>query len=168
MVGPAHLDDVPTPALTVERARVLTNLEEMAARAGSLGVALRPHAKTHKSPVIATLQREYGATGLTVATVAEAECFAAHGHDDLLITTPPVGDWRLERLVSLARRARVRVALDDVEVVDALDRACRRGGRRDRLPVGGRLWSGSLRYAAGPTHRRAGRSCRARRQALLV
>ena len=127
MVGPAHLNDVPTPALTVERARVLTNLEEMAARARSLGVALRPHAKTHKSPAIATLQREHGATGLTVATVAEAECFAAHGHDDLLITTPPVGNWRLERLVSLARRARVRVALDDVEVVDALDRACRRG-----------------------------------------
>jgi D-serine deaminase-like pyridoxal phosphate-dependent protein len=106
---------------------VVTNLEEMAARAGSLGVALRPHAKTHKSPAIATLQREHGASGLTVATVAEAECFAAHGHDDLLITTPPVGDWRLERLVSLARRVRVRVAVDGVEVVEALGRACRRG-----------------------------------------
>ena len=116
MVGPAHLDEVPTPALTVERARVLRNLAEMAARASSLGVALRPHAKTHKSPAIATLQREHGATGLTVATVAEAEHFAAHGHDDLLIATPPVGDWRLERLIALARRARVRVALDDVEV----------------------------------------------------
>lgn len=128
MVAPNHLDDVTTPALTVDRTRLLTNVEAMAARAAALGVALRPHAKTHKSPAIAGLQREHGAIGLTVATLAEAEQFAAAGNDDLLITTPPVGDWRLERLLNLARRARVRVAVDDADVVATLDRACRRGG----------------------------------------
>jgi D-serine deaminase-like pyridoxal phosphate-dependent protein len=123
-----ELAAVTTPALIVDRPRLLANLDEVAARARSLGVALRPHAKTHKSPVIAGLQREHGAAGLTVATVAEAEGFAAAGNTDLLITTPPVGDWRLERVVVLARRARVRVVVDDVEVVAALERACRRGG----------------------------------------
>ncbi|HET6866370.1 MAG TPA: alanine racemase [Solirubrobacteraceae bacterium] len=123
-----QLDELVTPALIVDRKRLVRNIIEMAARAQSLGVALRPHAKTHKSPAIAALQREHGATGLTVATLTEAEGFADDGVDDLLLTAPPVGDWRLERLVALARRVRVRVALDSVEVVAALDRACARHG----------------------------------------
>jgi D-serine deaminase-like pyridoxal phosphate-dependent protein len=128
LVAPAELEEVTTPALVVDRARLLRNLEAMASRARSLGVALRPHAKTHKSPAIAALQREYGAAGLTVATLSEAEAFAEAGTPDVLITTPPVGQWRLARLVELARRARVRVTVDDLDVVRALERACRAAG----------------------------------------
>jgi D-serine deaminase-like pyridoxal phosphate-dependent protein len=126
--APEQLDEVVTPALVVDRDRLLTNIQEMAARARALGVALRPHAKTHKSPAIAALQREHGATGLTVATVTEAEGFAAEGVDDLVLTAPPVGAWRLERLIALARRVRVRVVVDNVDVVAQLRRACRRAG----------------------------------------
>lgn len=128
MVSLPDLDSVTTPALIVDRDRLVRNIVEMAARAQSLGVALRPHAKTHKSPAIAALQREHGATGLTVATLTEAEGFAAEGVEDLLLTAPPVGDWRLERLIALARRVRVRVTVDGAEAVAALDEACRRGG----------------------------------------
>jgi D-serine deaminase-like pyridoxal phosphate-dependent protein len=129
MVGDVpQLDDVVTPALIVDRNRLVANISDMAARVRTLGVALRPHAKTHKSPAIAALQREHGATGLTVATLTEAEGFADEGVDDLLLTAPPVGEWRLERLVALARRVRIRVAVDSAEVVGALDRACARHG----------------------------------------
>jgi D-serine deaminase-like pyridoxal phosphate-dependent protein len=129
MVGtPPGLDEVGTPALVVDRDRLVTNIREMAERAGSLGVALRPHAKTHKSPAIAALQREHDAIGLTVATLTEAEGFAGEGVDDFLLTAPPVGEWRLERLAALAQRVRIRVAVDSVEVVAALDRACERHG----------------------------------------
>jgi D-serine deaminase-like pyridoxal phosphate-dependent protein len=121
-----RLSDLATPALIVDRGRLLANISEMAARAKALGVALRPHAKTHKSPAIAALQRAHGATGLTVATLTEAEGFADEGVDDLLVTAPPVGQWRLERLLALARRVRIRAAVDSVEVVAALDRACAR------------------------------------------
>ena len=126
--GVTQLDDLVTPALIVDRKRLLVNIAEMASRARALGVALRPHAKTHKSPAIAALQREHGATGLTVATLTEAEGFADEGVDDLLLTAPPVGDWRLERLVALARRVRIRVAVDGAEVLAALDRVCARHG----------------------------------------
>jgi D-serine deaminase-like pyridoxal phosphate-dependent protein len=128
VVALPEIDQVVTPALIVDHARLLTNIEEMAARARSLGVALRPHAKTHKSPAIAARQREHGAIGLTVATVTEAEGFAAEGIDDLVLTAPPVGDWRLERVVALARRARIRVVVDGAEALTALDAACRRAG----------------------------------------
>lgn len=130
MVSLPDLDAVTTPALIVERDRLVRNVAEMAARAKSLGVALRPHAKTHKSPAIAALQREHGAAGLTVATLTEAEGFAAEGVEDLLLTAPPVGDWRLTRLIALARRVRIRVAVDGAEAVAGLEEACRRGGIR--------------------------------------
>lgn len=148
MVDLPDLEDVVTPALTVDRDRLVTNIREMAARADSLDVALRPHAKTHKSPAIARLQRDHGAIGLTVATVTEAEGFAAEGVDDLLITSPPVGAWRLDRLVALARQARVRVALDGAEALTALDQACRRSG----VTIG-YLWEvdcGTGRFGTGP------------------
>ncbi len=128
MVRRSGLDEVITPALVVDRDRLVRNIREMSERARSLGVALRPHAKTHKSPAIAALQRDHGATGLTVATLTEAEGFAAEGADDLLLTAPPIGEWRLERLIALARRARIRVAVDGAEAVASLDDACRRGG----------------------------------------
>ncbi|MBV9415625.1 MAG: alanine racemase [Solirubrobacterales bacterium] len=129
MVGVVQqLDEVVTPALVVERNRLLQNIEEMAERARSLGVALRPHAKTHKSPAIAALQRDRGAIGLTVATITEAEGFAAEGVDDLVLTAPPVGGWRLKRLLALARQVRLRVAVDSLEVVAALEQACRDHG----------------------------------------
>ncbi|MBV9604204.1 MAG: alanine racemase [Solirubrobacterales bacterium] len=127
MSGQHQLDEVVTPALVVDRERLVRNIREMAERARSLGVALRPHAKTHKSPEIAALQREHGAIGLTIATLTEAEGFADQGADDLVLTAPPVGGWRLDRLVALARRVRVRVALDGADALAALDRACRKG-----------------------------------------
>ena len=123
-----YLGETPTPALLVDRRALAANIEAMAERAASAGVVLRPHAKTHKSIAVASLQRESGASGLTVATVREAETFAAAGFDDLLITNPPVGKWRVDRLVELARRARVRVALDAVAAVEDLDLACSAAG----------------------------------------
>ena len=44
MVGIVDLNDVATPALLVDRPRLLTNVEDMAERARRLDVALRPHA----------------------------------------------------------------------------------------------------------------------------
>jgi D-serine deaminase-like pyridoxal phosphate-dependent protein len=124
-----------TPALVVDRDVLIANVVAMAERARSAGVALWPHAKTHKTAQIAALQREHGAAGITVATLAEAEYFAAEGFDDILLAYPPVGDWRLARLTDLARRARVRVVLDDAGVLAGLIEACRAVGA-----VIGYLW----------------------------
>ncbi|HZQ03877.1 MAG TPA: alanine racemase [Gaiellaceae bacterium] len=123
-----RLESVPTPALVLDRSVLVENIAGMAARAAAAGVALRPHAKTHKSLAVASLQREHGAEGLTVATVHEAECFARAGFDDVLLTAPAIGAWRLERIVELAREARVRVSVDSTEAVTALDDACRLAG----------------------------------------
>jgi D-serine deaminase-like pyridoxal phosphate-dependent protein len=122
------LDSVATPSVVVDGTTLRANIGAMAERARVAGLEMRPHSKTHKSVAIAALQREQGAAGLTVATVREAECFAAAGVDDLLVAHPPVGQWRLDRLTALAKETRIRVVLDSGEAVRALDDACGRAG----------------------------------------
>lgn len=119
-----NLDTVVTPALLVDGPTLTSNLRRMADRAASAGVELWPHTKTHKTVSVARLQCEYGATGLTVATLREARCFADAGFDRVLIAYPPVGEWRLDALVELAERIEVRVVLDGLETVELLDEAC--------------------------------------------
>jgi D-serine deaminase-like pyridoxal phosphate-dependent protein len=119
------LDELQTPALLVDGPTLVRNIAAMAERADWAGVELWPHCKTHKTPEIAALQRDHGAAGLTVATLHEAEVFAAAGHTDLLVAYPPVGVARLERLTGLARTARIRVVLDSEEALVGLDDACR-------------------------------------------
>jgi D-serine deaminase-like pyridoxal phosphate-dependent protein len=130
-----RLDSVTTPAALLDGDVLRRNIDAMAAAARAAGVRHWPHTKTHKSVAIARLQTEAGAAGLTVATMREAEQLASAGFEDLLIAYPPVGAWRLERLVRLADRVRVRVVLDGLDAVRLLDESCR--GARVRI---GYLW----------------------------
>lgn len=105
-----------TPYLHVDVARLDANLARVARRADAAGVALRPHAKTHKCVEIARRQLALGAVGLTVATVGEAEVFVGGGCDDVLVAFPLwVDDDRAARLRALAEQATVAIAVDSVE-----------------------------------------------------
>ena len=130
------VSDLPTPALLVDLGRLHANLDAVQARADALGVALRPHAKTHKSPAIARLQAERGARGLTVATVDEAEAFAAAGFDDLRLATPVVSDGKLARLARLASGGtRVSFTVDSAAGVARADRAFAEAGQTAEVLV---------------------------------
>jgi D-serine deaminase-like pyridoxal phosphate-dependent protein len=109
------LSDLPTPAVVVDLDRVERNVAAMAQRARAAGVKLRPHAKTHKVPEIARIQKAAGAVGLAVAKTSEAEVFADAGFDDLFVAFPVVGADKAERLLALARRVRLAVGVDSVE-----------------------------------------------------
>jgi len=77
-------DDLTTPALLLDEARMTRNIERLAERARALGVTLRPHLKTAKSAEIAR-RLSGGLNGpITVSTLAEAEAFHAAGHTDIL------------------------------------------------------------------------------------
>jgi len=79
------LRDLPTPCALVDLDRVEANCARMAARAGDLGVALRPHVKTHKCVEAA---RRQGGAGLTVSTLAEARAMIDAGFRDLTWAVP--------------------------------------------------------------------------------
>jgi D-serine deaminase-like pyridoxal phosphate-dependent protein len=109
------IDDLSTPSVLVDLDILERNVARMAARAREAGVRLRPHAKTHKCPEIARVQRAAGAWGLSVAKVGEAEVFADAGFDDLFVAFPVVGEDKGRRLLALADRSRVAVGVDSVE-----------------------------------------------------
>ncbi|MDY7086075.1 MAG: alanine racemase [Actinomycetota bacterium] len=113
-----------TPYVAVDVDVLDRNLAGMAAVARERGLGLRPHAKTHKCLEIARRQVEHGATGLTVATVSEAEVFAGGGFDDLFIAYPIwPSPGRAERLRALAGRVALRVGVDSAESAEALSAA---------------------------------------------
>ncbi|HEY8509372.1 MAG TPA: DSD1 family PLP-dependent enzyme [Steroidobacteraceae bacterium] len=113
-----------TPALVLDRDILDSNIAAMAHFARRRGIALRPHAKTHKSAHIAALQLSAGAVGLCCAKLSEAEAFAREGLGPLLITTPVVGTGALQRLAALsARSPGLAVVVDSISHISALAEA---------------------------------------------
>ena len=108
-----RLVDVDTPALLVDLDAFERNLARMADVARRAGVRLRPHAKTHKCPDIALRQIALGAVGVCCQKVSEAEAMVAGGVRDVLVSNEIVGARKIERLVAMARTARVGVCVDD-------------------------------------------------------
>ena len=113
-----------TPALVLDLDAMERNIATMAAYAAEAGVAVRPHAKTHKSVQIAGRQLGAGALGICCATLGEAEALAEGGIEGLLITSPVVAPAKIERLMSLRGDSEtLMVSLDNVENLRALEAA---------------------------------------------
>src|SRR5215217_4887011 len=118
-----------TPCAVIDMDRVERNIARLQAACDAAGVANRPHIKTHKSPVIARLQRDAGARGITCQKVGEAEVMADAGLDDILISYNILGEEKLGRLAALMRKARMVVAADNPTTVAGLPRAAEISGR---------------------------------------
>jgi D-threonine aldolase len=112
--------ELPTPALLVDAPAFEHNLAQMSAALP--GDRLRPHVKAHKCSALARRQLDAGHRGFTCATVHETEVMARAGlGDDLLLANEVVDASRLAPLV--AAGARVTMAVDSVETVEAAARA---------------------------------------------
>ena len=114
------LEEIETPALVVDLDAYEANLDAMAETVAAAGLKLRPHAKTHKSPVIALDQIARGAVGQCCQKVGEAEILVQGGVRDVFVSNQIVGAAKLARLAALARQARVSVCVDAIEQVTAL------------------------------------------------
>lgn len=130
MTRPRTRYDIPTPALVIDAGALERNLRRMAEYFATGPCRLRPHVKAHKTPAIARRQLAAGScTGLTCATVSEAEAVAPFC-DDLLLANEIIGAGRCDRVAALARDRRVTVAVDSVEGLEQLAGAARRAGVR--------------------------------------
>jgi D-serine deaminase-like pyridoxal phosphate-dependent protein len=123
-----RLDELDTPVLTVDLDAVDRNIARMQAYCDEHGLALRPHVKTHKLPVLAHAQVRAGAVGIACQKLGEAEVMTAAGLDDVLITFPLVGRGKAERFASLARERRMATVGDSAEVARSLSGALAREG----------------------------------------
>ena len=114
---------IETPALVVDLDPFERNVELMANAMRGSGLALRPHAKSHKCPDIAKLQVAHGAIGICCQKVDEAAAFVEAGIRDVLVTNEIVVPTKLARLAHLARAATIGVLVDDLRIVDMISAA---------------------------------------------
>lgn len=129
MMSGVTLTELRTPAVLVERPRAVTNLRRMQQLANDAGMALRPHAKTHKSPELARWQLEAGATGICCAKLGEAEVFADAGLTDIRLPYP-LQPSNADRVLALQQRARVSFIVDSLEVARGWSEAMAASGAR--------------------------------------
>ncbi len=120
-----------TPALVIDLDAMERNIATMAAHARAAGVALRPHAKTHKSARIARMQIDAGAIGICCATLGEAEVMVHNGLPGVLITSPQVTASKIARLMKLNALPHqgLSVVVDHPENLAALNDAALASGK---------------------------------------
>ena len=143
------LDDVDSPALIVELDAYERNMDRMVRLLETTSQRLRPHAKTHKSPLIALEQTARGAVGICCQKLAEAKVMIDGGIDNVFISNEVVGARKAEHLATLAKNAQISVCVDDRRNVEQLDSAAQAigatvtalveihvGGKRCGVPPG--------------------------------
>lgn len=98
---PVSVAELPTPALVLNRPAMTRNIAKMAGFVRRHGKNIRPHAKTHKCPLISKQQIAAGAVGVCVAKVSEAVALITAGVSEVLITSPITTDSKARVLNSL-------------------------------------------------------------------
>jgi len=118
------MNDLKTPCLLLDIARVRRNAERMSEVVRRNGVRLRPHVKTHKCVEVARLQTAGHSGAITVSTLAEARAFARAGFSDITYAVP-IERGKFAYAVEIARLGGIKLNLltDDAETVKALDAA---------------------------------------------
>src|SRR5262247_3209727 len=109
---------VPTPRVVIDRSRLTNNIAAMQKLASDAGVRLRPHAKTHKSPIIAKMQLDAGAVGVCCAKLGEAEVLADAGIRDIRLPYP-INPANAARVIALLDRGvRLSIIVDNRQVAE--------------------------------------------------
>src|SRR6185436_16205446 len=110
-----HLSDLPTPAVLIESSKLARNVARMQKAVSDGGKRLRPHAKTHKSPVVAGMQIAAGAAGICCAKLGEADVFADAGVTDIRLPYP-LNPVNADRVFALADRITLSFIVDDPSI----------------------------------------------------
>ncbi|HEU0146784.1 MAG TPA: D-TA family PLP-dependent enzyme [Bradyrhizobium sp.] len=118
-----------TPCAVIDMDKVERNIARVQAQCDAAGIANRPHIKTHKSPVLARLQIDAGAKGITCQKIGEAEVMADAGIDNILISYNLIGEEKMARLGALQAKAEMTVAADNATVIAGLPHAADISGR---------------------------------------
>jgi D-serine deaminase-like pyridoxal phosphate-dependent protein len=122
------LNDLRTPAVLISQPTLLANIDRMQERADRRGIRMRPHTKTHKSPVVARWQIDRGAIGICCAKLGEAEVFAEAGFTDIRLPYP-LNPHNADRVVALLERTTLSFIVDHLDVARGWSEAMTRAGR---------------------------------------
>lgn len=124
------LQRVGTPSLVLDLDAFEFNVARVAALAEAGGVALRPHAKAHKSTAVAAAQLAAGAVGVCCQKLSEVYPFVRQGIRDIHLSNEVVGADKMAMAAELAGHARLSICADHVAQIDALGAAAAQAGTR--------------------------------------
>ena len=130
-----HKTELDTPALLIDLDKMEANIQTMAHYFSTVNADLRPHVKTHKTPIIAHKQIAAGAIGVTCAKLGEAEAVIHAGIRDVLIANQIVGTQKIARLINLAKHSEIMVAVDNAQNVQAIAEAAAAKGATVRMLI---------------------------------
>jgi D-serine deaminase-like pyridoxal phosphate-dependent protein len=122
------VSEVATPALLLDLDAFEANLVQMQNAADAAGVAMRPHAKAHKSVSVAQRQVAAGAAGICCQKLSEAFPFAAAGVASIHVSNEIAGAGKVGMAVELARHTRLSLCVDDPRQVAEIGAAAVQGG----------------------------------------
>lgn len=124
-------EELDTPSLVVELSALEFNINHFHSRfLDSQCPRLRPHLQSHLSPAIAHMQLRAPGTvgGAAVSTLGQAEIFAQHGIDDILVTNLAVTASKVSRAATLAKRIDLTIGTDSRRNVSDLSAAVTSAG----------------------------------------
>ena len=107
------------PTLILDEAKCRTNIKFMAQKAEKLGMAYRPHFKTHQSAEIGQWFKDYGINKIAVSSVPMAQYFAGNGWNDITIAFPYVKQ-QADAVSDLACRVTLQLVISSEENAEAL------------------------------------------------
>ncbi|NDZ13522.1 alanine racemase [Variovorax sp. WS11] len=129
------LEQLETPALLLDPARMDRNIERMRNQARRLGVTLRPHVKTNKSMDVTRRMMETPEGPITVSTLREADYFAAHGVKDILYAVC-IAPNKLDHVMRLQDQGvRLTLILDSMEAARVLAQCAHEAQRHFELLI---------------------------------
>jgi D-serine deaminase-like pyridoxal phosphate-dependent protein len=124
MIG-QPVDVLDSPQLLVDLDVVDANLRRLFGACRERGVAVRVHFKSLKCTGLAKYIAAAGANGFLAAKLCEAEALVDAGLTDVYVANQVVGPRKLARLAALAKRAAVRVCVDDPQNIEQMGAAAR-------------------------------------------
>lgn len=115
-----QINNLATPALLLDKKKLLKNLQKMSRKAKANDVNLRTHLKTAKCAEVAKILKGLGHDAITVSTLKEAEYFASEGFNDVLyaVCIEPGKFARAQQLMK--QGVDLKVILDSVAVANGL------------------------------------------------
>ncbi len=112
--------ELPTPALLLDKEKLMANITRMQASADRLGVKLCLHLKTLKSAKAAEALAIAGASGITVSTLKEASYFLEHNFKDITYAVGMVPTKLPEVAKLMSAGADLKIMTDNLEVAEAI------------------------------------------------
>lgn len=116
-----QVSDFTSPKSIVQLDVLEENIMEIAELCRDNNKELWPMVKTHKSTYIADLQLKYGAVGFLTGTVDEAEKLIDYGIKRIMLAYPVAGKSNIERVITLAKKAKVILSLDGIEAAKQIN-----------------------------------------------